>query len=442
MKLKVLGREITVNKAATSTDVQSYQPTFWQSFGSSAVYKFGDAHDWVSDYFKCPPLKSIIDKLNTAFTNGNTIVVNKSTLKPAMGVQSIQKILEQPNSIQTQTQFEAVRNTYLTLYGWAIVMKFKPNGFENDPLAVTSRWVLPNEDLEIKWSKSPFYTTSRKNLIQSIKYNVGGISYPLNPKDCFIYTHLNASYVDGGALPSSPLCGLEYPIGNIIKAYKATGNLLENNGALGILSNDAVDKTVGTIPMISTEAKEQLQSDYRGYGHQNGQNKIIITSLALKWQQMSLPIKDLMLQEIKEEDTLAIADRLGYPKDLLNIGASRTYENANQAGVDLYQNTIMPQADHVYEQETMDLLEGTNFRIIADFDHVAALQEDEGRKAKASKDWSAADKTDWESNLLTRNQILERRDLPKIEGGDMYYTEWMAQFNIQPEEIIIDNGQA
>jgi hypothetical protein len=427
MRIKLLGREVLINKAATSVPVSDVPYSYFSSFGGNANYVFGENHKWVEDYKQCPPLKSIIDKINTAFTNGNTVILDKTTKKPVENLKSIESILSNPNALQTQTQFEAQRNTYLALYGWSIVLKFKPVGYEKDPLAVASRWVLPNEELIIKWNENPIYTNNRASIIKSIHYRFNGRNYPLDVDSCFVYTHLGAPYLGGNVVPSSPLLGLEYPIGNIIRAYKATGNLLENNGAMGILSNDAVDKTVGSIPMIDNEAKEQLQEDFRGYGHQNGQNPMIITSLPLKWQAMSLPIRDLMLSEIKEEDTLAIAERLGFPKDLLNASANSTYENAKQAAIDLYQNTIIPMADHIYEQETADLLNGTNYEIVGNYEHVAALQEDEGRKAKAEKDWASSYKVYWESDLMTKNQILELRGIEKVVGGDVYYSQWLKQ---------------
>lgn len=433
MEFKVLGRKISVGKSVStplnspSTSLQSFDSAYWQSFGSTATYKFGQYHNWVEDYKKCPPLKSILDKLNTAFTNGNTLIVDKVS-EEVVDVESIEKILAQPNPIQTQTQFEAQRNDYLALYGWCIVMNFRPSGGRLlDPLSVSSRWVLPNEDLTVTWYDKPYYTSDRKNLIKKITYQIGGVQYAIDPKDCFLYTHVSASYVDSSIVPCSPLMGLEYPIGNVTKAFEAEKNLLAHNGAMKIISNDTTDSAIGSSKFVDPEAVEDLKNGYKNYGHQNNQYPFLLTNLHLKVQDLTPPLSDLGLEDIVDANTKEIAQRLGIPTDLLNVGENSKYENQNIAERSMYQNTIIPMAKHIYEQETMDLLEGTNYKIISSFDHVAALQEEEGRKAKAAKDWSIADKNDWQSDLMTRNQILERRGDEPVSGGELYYSQWIKQ---------------
>jgi phage portal protein BeeE len=116
---------------------------------------------------------------------------------------------------------------------------------------------------------------------------------------------------------------------------------------------------------------------------------------------------------------------MGYPYYLLGEGENRTYDNAPQDEKFLYNNTIIPEAEHFNAQRTKYLLPDTEgVKIMSDFSHVAAMQEDEGKKAKAAKDWAGTYKIYWESDLMTRNQILEAQDMKKVTDGDLYKSEW------------------
>ena len=406
----------------------------FQLIGGGYTYSFGKKNNFLEDYRKCPPLSSIIGRKTNAFTNGEVRIVDRDTGEEAKNMGSWYELLENPNPLQTQTQFESQLYTYLHIYGYAIVMKTKPYGYEKDLASISGLWVLPNDNLNITWNENPYYLTTKQNRIKKIEFNINGRLYPIRKEDVYMFTHLNACYTGNINLPDSPLCGLEYPISNIILSYEASGSLIKNNGAMGILSNKGEIPGIGHA-RVGNDDIEQLQRDYsRKYGLGKDQFKVIITSMNLDYQQMGMAIKDLMLSEQNEENTKVIADKLGYPTDLLGIGSSSTYENANQASKDLYDMTIIPEAMHFYTQFTEMLFNGMemNVRLDSDYSHVPAMQEDEAEKARAAKDWSYAYEKYWKSDLMTRNQILEEQDKEPIEGGDLYYTEWLKT---------LENGQ-
>lgn len=406
------------------------QRDFFQLIGGSASYKFGGKNDFLEDYQKCPPLSTIIGRKTNAFTNGDTKIIDKNTGEEVKDGGKWYKFIENPNPLQTQTQFESQLYTYLHIYGFVVVLKVRPFGFTGNDMPPQALWVLPNKYLDIEFEKTPYIYTTKQNRIKSISLTYEGRTYAIEKDDCYIFTHLNACPTGNVNIPDSPLSGLEYPIKNIILAYEASGSLIKNNGAMGILSNKGEIQGIGTSK-IDRESIEDLQRDYRlKYGLGKDQFKVIITSLNLDYQQMSMPISDLMLSEQIEENTKAIADKLGYPADLLGVGGNRTYENASQAGKDLYDMTIIPEATHFYQQYT-ECLFGTDMvlSVEADFGHVPAMQEDEADKARAAKDWSYAYEKLWKSDLMTRNQILEEQGKDPILGGDLYYSEWLQTIN-------------
>jgi len=408
---------------------------YFQLIGGGNSYVFGENNNFLSDYCKCPPLSTIIGRKSNAFTNGVTTIVDKKSGEEAKGVDNWYKLLDNPNPLQTQTQFESQLYTYLHIYGYAVVLKSHPFGYENDPTSLSAMWVLPNQHLDIKWSESPYFHTTKGNRILSISFDINGRKYPIRKEDVYIYTHLNACPTGNVNLPDSPLCGLEYPIKNTVLAYEASGSLIKNNGAMGILSNKGEIQGVGTSK-IDRDSINELQSDYRlKYGLGKDQFKVIITSLNLDYQQMSMPIKDLALSEQIQDYTKAIADKLGYPADLLGIGGNRTYENANQASKDLYDMTIIPEATHLYQQQTECLFgKEAPYEIVVDFSHVPAMQEDELNKARSARDWANTYERYWKSDLMTRNEILELQEKPPVASGELYYSEWLKTIENESRE--------
>ena len=183
-------------------------------------------------------------------------------------------------------------------------------------------------------------------------------------------------------LPESRIKPLSMEVNNIIGAYESRNVLINYRGALGILSNDAKD-AMGTLP-VKKEDKQALQDDFLRYGLSKSQWKFIITSASVKWQQIGVPTKDLMLFEEIEDDIMRICDIYGYQYELLSSTKGVTFANKNEAKKILYQDTIIPESISICEQQTklfgLDLL---GLKLKKDFSHIPALQEDDVKKSTA-----------------------------------------------------------
>ena len=180
--------------------------------------------------------------------------------------------------------------------------------------------------------------------------------------------------------PCSRIETLKYPLSNIKASYHKRNVLLENIGAIGILSAQNNDMG-GAIPM-TPEEKNDIRKDW--YNRQK--DELIITEANVNWQPMSYPTKDLMLFEELTEDKLAIIDAFGLNYNLFSSVNGATFSNVKDSIRMVYTDTIIPETQSMYDsiikQFGMDL-EG--YKLYADFDHLPILQHDELASANVLK---------------------------------------------------------
>ena len=180
--------------------------------------------------------------------------------------------------------------------------------------------------------------------------------------------------------PCSRIETLKYPLSNIKASYHKRNVLLENIGAIGILSAQQNDMG-GAIPM-TPEEKNDIRKDW--YNRQK--DELIITEANVNWQPMSYPTKDLMLFEELTEDKLAIIDAFGLNYNLFSSTSGATFSNVKDSIRMVYTDTIIPETQSMYDsiikQFGMDV-EG--YKLHAEFDHLAILQHDELASANVLK---------------------------------------------------------
>jgi hypothetical protein len=246
-------------------------------------------------------------------------------------------------------------------------------------------------------------------------------------KDICIIKDLTVS-VSSTIFPDSRIRSLEMPINNQIGAYESRNVLINYRGALGIFSRDI--SSSGQIPVaaITPKEKEGLQRDFKRYGLKEGQWQFIITSAALKWQSVSVPTKDLMLFEEVKASNEAICDKYGYPFELLANQSGTTFANRKEAGKDLYQNSIIPEAKSFYRQLN-EFFDTAAYDIVIDKDYskVPVLQEDEKERMAARLTRNEAYQIEWDNDLITRNQWREANGEDTIEGDDLRRSEVAKQ---------------
>lgn len=176
--------------------------------------------------------------------------------------------------------------------------------------------------------------------------------------------------------PTSRIDALKYPLSNIKASYHKRNVLLENIGAIGILSAQKSDLG-GNIPMTPEERRE-IQKDW----YNRSKDELIITESQVDWKPMSYPTKDLMLFEELTSDKLAIMDAYGMNSNLFSTEKGSTYTNVRDSVRMVYTDTIIPETQQMYDSMCHQFgLADQGYTIVADFSHIPVLQEDEEKKA-------------------------------------------------------------
>ena len=235
---------------------------------------------------------------------------------------------------------------------------------------------LPSNKVQIMTSGKKLRQMDVEGLIDGYRFEYDNNEFEsLELKDV-IYLATN----DGMNLirPTSRIDALKYPLSNIKAQYNKRNVLLENIGAIGILSAQNSDMG-GAIPM-TPEEKRQIQRDW----YNRSKDEVIITESQVNWQSMSYPTRDLMLFEELNADKIAIIDAYGMNVNLFSSEKGTTFTNVRDSVRMVYTDTIIPETQQMYDTMAHQMgLAQQGYKIVADFTHLPVLQDDEQMKAQS-----------------------------------------------------------
>jgi hypothetical protein len=409
---------------------------FFTDDGKAVSIDFNSLNSSLKAYLGCPPVAAVINKKAQAYINGKTWILNtqgKAKGKEATGdiANRVNALMQRPNALQSWKQFEAQNYIYQQMSGYCVVLPVgKPIGFPN--YEAKRLWNVPPWMIQVieKPGVNLLAAKSIRDFVESVTMTWGGLTVPLPLDEIFIFKDFTPS-ANSFAFPESRLTALNQPVNNIIGAYESRNVLINRRGALGILSNNAKDG-IGQIPIDPIE-KQAMEDDFKAYGLLKLQKSVIVTNATVQWQQMGFPTKDLMLFEEIEDDIMRICDAYGFPFPLLSQNNRSSLGSGNEVktfGRDLYQNTIIPEADLLYEQwnEFFDL-ERNGLVLCKDFKHVSALQEDQVNEATARWKRNQALQIEFFMNMKTLNQWCEANNEDPVQGdlGELYYYQLLEK---------------
>ncbi len=232
-------------------------------------------------YESCSPLAAIINLCAEAFTNAHIQAIKTTTENPVRGLdKEWQKLLDTPNWQQSQKQFFKQLYTYRKLAGWVYVKKVYPSGFRDRPSAL---WVLPPWTLQFRPKNlTAFFNLTEDNPRNEIIFSWAGYSEVLDPKDLIFIPDNTNTFNELTWLPHSRIMSMQQPITLLLSILEANNTLVNNKGALGIISNET--QVNGTsVPWLPGQ-KEQVQEQYqRGYGLTRHKWQMPITEASLKY---------------------------------------------------------------------------------------------------------------------------------------------------------------
>lgn len=333
-------------------------------------------------YYAIPQLKTIIGKKKAMFANVIPIIKDKkgNELTGAL-VDEFYKLIYQPNVMQSMNEFLENQLEQLDVYGNQFTYKNKPSNLQKFPVAL---WNISAAYIEPELSGKVFDQVSISDIIKQYKYQDEHLKRYYTTDEIMYMRHND---LDHPIIGSSPLKHLKYPLSNIEGAYKFRNVIINEKGAIGILSNNSKD-SMGAIP-LSTKEKERIEKQHRAtYGINENQARMIITEAQLSWTPMAYPTKDLMLFEEIDADTLVLIDHYGMNPHLF-ANNNTTYENLKSALKQTYSDTIQPYADKYFGQLSsfleIEKYFGKGAYICPSYEHIKILQEDKKEGAELFK---------------------------------------------------------
>ena len=354
--------------------------TFYSS--ASSNYLLGsktpiwiDTNNLGSIYETIPEVRLVIDNKATLFSN---MVIKCVDADGEEVEHQVLELLTNPNPLQTQNEFLSQYMVNKSIYGNSFFNKLKATSTSFP----STMYVLPSEFMSIVPTGKMFQQSFIEDIIKSYDLEIQGQTDSYPPEEIL---HKNDIATDDYLASESRLLPLKMPISNIEGAYKSRNILINEKGAIGILSNNNKDSD-GGLP-LNPDEKQQIQDDYQEkYGIGGGKNRVIVSNSNLQWQPMSSGIKDLMLFEEIQEDFNRIVDAYGLNMNIFSNTAGSTFENQKQGLKSTYENTIVPEANDLMQGLTTFLgldLEGLELK--ADYSHLAIMQEDGKSEAETLK---------------------------------------------------------
>jgi hypothetical protein len=409
----------------------------WQFLpdGHDVFFTYGGYNSALAAYTSCPPLTAIINRKAQAYINGKTFILNKqgkAKNKEATGeiANKIRKLISRPNPLQSWKQFEAQNYIYQQLSGFCVVLPLKPTGFDNT--YATTLWNVPPWMLEIKEKVNVNFLLAKdiRDLVESVHvvYNSQRTQLPLD--DIFIFKDFSPA-VDSIAFPDSRIRSLVQPINNLIGLYESMGVIIDKRGPSMVISSGKTDDS-GVIALQPKEKTEIEKQFMERFGLRRQQSRAIITSAPIKLDTVGFSTQELMLIELAQDAIMRLCDGFVYPYQLMASDRNNSLggNNADPFKKLLYQDTIIPEAESMYEQwESFFSLVNTPITIQKDYRHIAALQDNQVEAATARFQRNRAALLEFQNNVLTLNEWRELNNDDPLENGlgDLYYYELVAQ---------------
>jgi phage portal protein BeeE len=322
-------------------------------------------------YVEIPELRAVIDKRASMMAANIPCLYDQNGEK----VEShwLLDLIDKPNAVQSWQDI---------VYSLSVQDGLYSNAFAYTPARIGGirnlMVPLPANKVRIHTSGKKLKQMDANDLVQKFEFE-----YDNNDRESIEWKDMVYLMTDDGMniiKPISRIETLKYPLSNIRAQYKKRNVLLENIGAIGILSAQQSDMG-GAIPM-TPEEKRAIQQDW----YRRSKDELIITEAKVDWKPMSYPTKDLMLFEELSADKLALFDAYGLNANIFSSIDGSTFSNVRDSIRMVYQDTIIPETQAMYNSIMRQFgLHEQGYTLKADFSHLQVMQDDEEKTAQTMK---------------------------------------------------------
>lgn len=318
-------------------------------------------------YIEIPELRTVIDRRASMMSAGKPVLMDMEG--NVIDSHWVLDLIKKPNP--TQSWEDVIFSISVNDGLWSNSFAYCPvRSFGVRNLIVP----LPSDRMKIDLSGRKLKQMEVGGLIESFTFSYDAdANEKLDLKDVLYFTTPDGISIVN---PSSRIESLKFPLSNIKAQYHKRNVLLENIGAIGILSARSNDLG-GAIPM-TPEEKAEIRNDW----YRRSKDELIITEADVNWQPMSYPTKDLLLFEELTADKMAIIDAYGLNAYIFSQEKGATFSNVKDGIRMAYTDTIIPETEQLYASMSHQLgLDQEGLKLVPDFSHLPVLQDDENLKA-------------------------------------------------------------
>ena len=368
---------------------------------------------YLNSFTKNPLVYMVVNKVSQTTAAMPRIVEDENGNELDAKQSQVARIIENPNTEQSQIEFNEEVNESLLLTGNA--------------------YILHVTDLELEIVEDSMFVLKPDRIVPRFKYGILiGYEYTDEFGRKKQYTveqilHIKTSNIvkDSNNHYSTGLSPLE--AGFIVvqasnEKFEAEASIFKNRGIIGVLS------TKGDTPMLPKE-REAMQAEYDAeMGGAEKYNKIKISSTELTYLQTGMTPTDLKLLEGIVSSLRLICGLYGMPSVLFNDTANSSFNNYSTAVNVSYSDVYVPLANKIDDKLSRflsDKYEVTE-TIKIDTSKVEGIKQSTNSVAQSLGDLSPLLANKIVANM-TPNEVRDVVNLGNIENGDVIQA-------LQPEE--------
>lgn len=374
----------------------------------------------IENWETIPDLFLITDYLASQISNIPVKIV-KPNGKPSNNADLI-KLVEQPNYYQNWNELIKTFFTYYEPLGNAYMYGIRPEGFKNG--MVTQLFCLPVDKTTVLLAQNKALP-NWLNEVAGYQVDISNTKYNLEADSVLHKRYVTLRYNDGSWVYGISKYIPGDKVNRELKAiHDAKTSIIEKRGALGVLSNES------EIPnAIESKAVQDKLKENFGLG--GSQDKVIVTTEKLKWQQMSLGLQELQLIENAKYSFEKLCQLSGFDAVIFSPDGS-TFANKELATKDLFRRVLLPKVNDFYNDLNQWIAPGYGGdMILPDWSKVEELAEDREKLTTMLK-------TQIESAMITpykANEMLYGEVDSKNPPPDEYYIRTGLKPLVEPEPI-------
>lgn len=407
-------------KGATSRAVSPKDANSWIKIsGNGFTHQTASPTTILKDFETIPDLFIITDYLASQIANIPTKLVKPSG-KPSNNA-DLAKLVRQPNYYQNWNELIKTFFSYYELLGNGYMYGIVPDGMG----ILSELYSLPADKTQVvllQDKKLPNWM----NEIVGYEVETGGNRYQLQADTVLHKRYVTMRYNDGswvyGISKYIPGDKINQELKSI---YDAKVSIIDHRGAFGVLSNES--------QMPNPEASKAVQDKLKAnLGVKGNQDKYIVTTEKLSWQQMSMNVQELQLIENAKYDFEKMCQLSGFDPVIFSTEGS-TFANKEIATKDLYKRVIVPKVNDFYNDlnEWISPYFGGD-KIEPDWANVDELGDDKNElMARLEKQINIGMITPFKANELFYGEGDQTKDNPP---PDEYYIRTSLKSVIEPEQ--------